>query len=95
MSIPADFRRVLESQDPEWTEGLNPRMYLLYGEHLKQELHVYTVAEFGKLVDQINAMPKGEIWKAATFNATVAEDMTSWLDEMPDDFDPLSMLDAG
>ncbi|MDG1375873.1 MAG: cell division/cell wall cluster transcriptional repressor MraZ [Yoonia sp.] len=147
MSIPADFRRVLEAQDPEWTEGLNPRMYLLYGEHLKKELHVYTVAEFGKLVDQINAMPKGspakkklshlyigqsmkmeidkdgrtvmpirqreklglkdgelyfrgvgdhfEIWKAETFNETVAEDMTAWLDEMPEDFDPLSLLGEG
>jgi MraZ protein len=36
-----------------------------------------------------------EIWKAETFNDTVAEDMTSWLDEMPDDFDPLSLLDVG
>lgn len=145
MSIPADFRRVLESQDSDWTDGLNPRMYLLYGAHLKQELHVYTVAEFGKLVDLINAMPKGsaakkklshlyigqsmkmeidkdgrtvmpirqreklglkdgelyfrgvgdhfEIWKADTFTATVAQDMTTWLDDMPDDFDPLSLLE--
>ena len=29
MSIPADFRRVLEAGDPEWTTGLSPRMYLL------------------------------------------------------------------
>ena len=144
MSIPADFRRVLESQDPDWTDGLNPRMYLLYGDHLKEELHVYTVEQFAALVDQINAMPKGspakkklshlyigqsmkmeidkdgrtvmpirqreklglkdgelyfrgvgdhfEIWKADTFAATVADDMTAWLDEMPDDFDPLSLL---
>ena len=147
MSIPADFRRVLESQDPEWTEGLNPRMYLLYGDHLKNELHVYTVEEFGTLVASINAMPKGssakkklsylyigqsmkmeidkdgrtvmpirqreklglgdgelyfrgvgdhfEIWKAETFIETVAEDMTSWLDAQGDEFDPLSLLDAG
>ena len=42
MSIPADFRRVLESQDPDWTDGLNPRMYLLYGDHLKKELHLHS-----------------------------------------------------
>ena len=147
MSIPADFRRVLESQDPDWTDGLNPRMYLLYGDHLRNELHVYTVAQFGKLVDNINNMKPGsvakkklshlyigqsmkmeidkdgrtvmpirqreklglkdgelyfrgvgdhfEIWKAETFNASVAEDMTSWLDEQGDDFDPLSLLDEG
>ena len=59
MSIPADFRRVLESGDPEWTPDRTPRMYLLYGEHLKNQLHGYTVAEFAKVVDQINALPRG------------------------------------
>ncbi|MCK0119426.1 MAG: cell division/cell wall cluster transcriptional repressor MraZ [Yoonia sp.] len=59
MSIPADFRRVLEAGDPEWTTGLSPRMYLLYGDHLKNELHGYTVEEFNKVVDQINALPRG------------------------------------
>ena len=63
MSIPADFRRVLESGDPEWTTGLFPRMYLLYGDHLKNELHGYTVNEFTALVDQINALPRGSVKK--------------------------------
>ncbi|WP_090196911.1 division/cell wall cluster transcriptional repressor MraZ [Yoonia tamlensis] len=63
MSIPADFRRVLESGDPEWTTGLCPRMYLLYGDHLKNELHGYTVDEFTTLVDQINALPRGSASK--------------------------------
>ena len=43
MSIPADFRRVLEGGDPDWTAGLFPRMYLLYGDHLVNKLHAYTV----------------------------------------------------
>ena len=59
MSIPADFRRVLEAGDPEWTTGLSPRMYLLYGDHLKDQLHGYTVEEFNAVVAQINAMPRG------------------------------------
>ena len=59
MSIPADFRRVLESGDPEWTPGLFPRMYLLYGDHLKHQLHGYTVEEFDAVVAQINALPRG------------------------------------
>jgi len=29
MSIPADFRRVLEAGDPAWNPGQSPRMYLL------------------------------------------------------------------
>ncbi|KJZ19820.1 division/cell wall cluster transcriptional repressor MraZ [Loktanella sp. S4079] len=145
MSIPADFRRVLEAGDPEWTTGLSPRMYLLYGDHLKNELHGYTVSEFTALVDQINAMPRGsankkklsrliigqsikldvdkdgrtvmpikqrqklgltdgelkfsglgdhfEIWKAETYAEEIADDLTDWLDEQGDDFDPLSLLD--
>ena len=59
MSIPADFRRVLEEGDPDWTPGLSPRMYLLYGDHLKNELHGYTVDEFNAVVAQINALPRG------------------------------------
>ncbi|WP_342076212.1 cell division/cell wall cluster transcriptional repressor MraZ [Yoonia sp. SS1-5] len=61
MSIPADFRRVLEAGDPEWTPGLSPRLYLLYGNHLKDQLHGYTVSEFNALVDSINAMPRGSV----------------------------------
>ena len=145
MSIPADFRRVLEAGDPDWTPGNNPRMYLLYGDHLKNELHGYTVDEFGALMAQINALPRGdarkkklshlfigqsikldvdkdgrtvmpirqrqklglqdgelyfrgvgdhfEIWKAETFEAEVGHDLQDWLDEQPDDFDPLSLLE--
>lgn len=59
MSIPADFRRVLEAGDPDWTTGLFPRMYLLYGDHLKNQLHGYTVSEFNAVVAQINALKRG------------------------------------
>lgn len=63
MSIPADFRRVLETGDPDWTPALSPRMYLLYGDHLKNELHGYTVDEFSAVIAQINAMPRGSAAK--------------------------------
>ena len=146
MSIPADFRRVLESGDPDWTTGLSPRMYLLYGDHLKNELHGYTVDEFNAVVEQINAMPRGsadkkklsrliigqsikldvdkdgrtvmpikqrqklgltdgeltfsglgdhfEIWKAETFSKEVADDLSGWLAEQGDGYDPLILLDG-
>ncbi|MFA8442357.1 division/cell wall cluster transcriptional repressor MraZ [Yoonia sp.] len=145
MSIPADFRRVLEAGDPEWTPGLSPRMFLLYGDHLKNQLHGYTVDEFTAVVGQINALPRGsvkkkklsrliigqsikldvdkdgrtvmpikqrqklgltdgeltfsglgdhfEIWKAETFNEEVSEDLTAWLEEQGDGYDPLILLD--
>jgi len=59
VSIPADFRRVLESGDPSWTDGLNPSLYLLYGEHLKNQLQAFTVEEFNALAARIRAMPLG------------------------------------
>ncbi len=59
MSIPADFRRVLEAGDPDWAPGLFPRMYLLYGDHLKNNLQGYTVDEFNALAAQIKALPRG------------------------------------
>ncbi|ARO14928.1 RsmH methytransferase inhibitor [Ketogulonicigenium robustum] len=59
MSIPADFRRVLEGHDPDWAPGANPGLYLLYGEHLKNCLHVYTVAAFRQIAQGIQAMPQG------------------------------------
>jgi MraZ protein len=59
MSIPADFRRVLEGGDPEWTSGLFPRMYLLYGDHLKNQLHGYSINEFNAVAAQINGLKRG------------------------------------
>lgn len=59
MSIPADFRRVLESGDPEWNPGQNARMYLLYGDHLKDQLHGYTVSEFDDVMAMIKSLPRG------------------------------------
>ena len=49
--------------NPVTPKGLFPRMYLLYGDHLKNELHGYTVNEFTALVDQINALPRGSVKK--------------------------------
>jgi len=60
MSIPADFRRVLEAGDPDWTPGLQVGLYLVYGDHLKESLHVYTVAEHRNIMAGIEEMPRGD-----------------------------------
>lgn len=59
MSIPAPFRRVLEAGDPDWAAGRTLRFQVIYGEHLKDALHAYSIEEFGRIADQINAMPRG------------------------------------
>lgn len=146
MSIPADFRRVLESGDPRCPENPLPRMVVLYGPHLKNCLHAYTIDAMAEIEADIKKLPRGsnerkqasrmilgkswetevdkdgrivlpkdrraqidlsgeavmvamgdyfEIWNAKTFNAVEGAENDAFMAEMPDDFDPLSLLDAG
>ena len=75
MSVPADFRRVLEAGDPDWTTGLQAGLYLLYGDHLKETLHAYTVEEFRQTMADINAMPKGDPNKRALSHLIIGQSM--------------------
>jgi len=59
MSVPAPFRRVLEANDPDWTDGLPVRLWLNYGAHLKQNLRIYSVAALSKIADRIDTLPEG------------------------------------
>jgi len=59
MSIPADFRRVLELGDPSWDSGKPMQCQVVYGDHLKNRVQVYTVEGHRELelVARIKAMP--------------------------------------
>ncbi len=143
MSIPADFRRVLEDGDARFPDIPAPRMVVLYGPHLKGCLHAYTIEAMAEIEADIKKLPRGserrkqaarmilgmswetevdkdgrivlpkerreqigltgectmaaageyfEIWSADTYRETVEADMESFLDDMPDDFDPLTLL---
>ena len=59
MSIPADYRRVLEAGDPAHPDNPNPRLVLLYGPHLKGCLHVYTIDAMAEIEAGINRMKRG------------------------------------
>lgn len=59
VSIPADFRRVLQAGDPECVGDQNPRMILVYGPHLKGHLECYTVEAAQRIDAQIQAMKRG------------------------------------
>ena len=60
MSIPADFRRVIEADDPDWAPGLPTHARLIYGDHLKNRLEVVTLRGFNKLMQTSAAMEPGE-----------------------------------
>jgi MraZ protein len=59
MSVPADFRRVLEEDDPSREPGALPRLMLLYGPHLKTNLEAYSVGAFDEIASEIRAMKRG------------------------------------
>ena len=59
VSIPAPFRRVLEEGDPDWTEGLNPNMVLVYGGKSRDFIEGYTMTSMEEVDDKIAALPRG------------------------------------
>jgi MraZ protein len=143
MSIPADFRRVLEDGDPRCPEHPTPRMVVLHGPHLQNCLHAYTIDAMAEIEAGIRRLPRGsverkrasrlilgkswdtevdkdgrivlpqrlrqqiglaaeatmvamgdyfEIWNSDTYNAIEGAEAADWLDGLPDDFDPLSLV---
>lgn len=145
VSIPALFRRVLEAGDPDWTDGLRPRLVIVYGDHRKKYLECYTQEAHDKVASQIEDMPRGsmerrmlerlvlgqshptevdsdgrlvlpqklrekialggeaffissgdtfQIWKPETYESEELARTEAWLEQFPDDFDPLVLLDG-
>jgi len=145
VSIPASFRRVLESGDPEWAEGLNPNLVIVYGDHRRNYLECYTIEAIDEVDGQIADLPRGsmerkmlqrlfhgqsfptnvdetgrlvlpaklrakidlnneaffiaagdtfQIWKTETYEKEELAKTEAWLDDLPDDFDPLVYLDS-
>lgn len=146
VSIPASFRRVLEANDPEWKEGLNPEIVIVYGDHRRNFLECYTMQAIEEVDDKIAQLPRGstprkmlerlfhghshhtsvdetgrlvlpaklrqkiglagealfigagdtfQIWLPDTYESEELSKTEAWLDDLPDDVDPLSFLDGG
>ncbi|MFC3615217.1 division/cell wall cluster transcriptional repressor MraZ, partial [Lutimaribacter marinistellae] len=145
VSIPASFRRVLESSDPNWQPGENPELVIVYGDHRRKYLECYTIEAIEEVDAKIDALPRGsmerkmlqrlfhgmsfptnvdetgrlvlpaklrskieldgeaffiasgdtfQIWKPETYEAEELAATEEWLDELPEDFDPLQFLDG-
>ncbi len=144
VSIPATYRRVLEASDPNWRDGDNPELVIVYGDHRKKHLDCYTIEAIEEVDAKIAAMPRGskqrkilqrlfhgqsfpttvdetgrlvlpaklrakiglegeaffiaagdtfQIWKPETYEAEELAATEDYLDELPEDFDPLEFLD--
>lgn len=59
VSVPADFRRVLEKGDPEWREGLRPRVRIVWGDPRRKFLECFTIEAIRQVEAQIAALPRG------------------------------------
>ncbi len=145
VSIPASFRRVLESSDPNWQPGDNPELVIVYGDHRRKYLECYTMEAIDEVDAKIDALPRGsvqrkmlqrmfhgqsfptnvdetgrlvlpvklrnkidlegeaffiaagdtfQIWKPETYEAEELATTEEWLDDLPDDFDPMEFLDG-
>ncbi|MEL6205490.1 MAG: division/cell wall cluster transcriptional repressor MraZ [Pseudomonadota bacterium] len=58
VSIPAQFRRVLEASDPDWTEGLNPNLVIVYGDEEQTFLDCYSIEAMREIDAKISAMQR-------------------------------------
>ncbi|MEM6758241.1 MAG: division/cell wall cluster transcriptional repressor MraZ [Pseudomonadota bacterium] len=65
VSIPASFRRVIEACDPEWTEGLAPRIIIVYGGATRDYLEGFTIAAMDEVDEKIAKFPRGSAKRKA------------------------------
>ena len=61
VSIPALFRRVIESCDPDWSDGKRPNLVIVYGDHRRKFLECYSIEAIEDIDAQIDAMPRGTV----------------------------------
>ena len=59
VSIPALFRRVLEASDPDFADGLNPNMTIVYGGEKQKFLEVYTQEAIFEVDEKISRLGRG------------------------------------
>lgn len=144
VSIPALFRRVLEAEDPNFRDGDNPELVIVYGDDRRKYLECYTINAIDEVDDKISALPRGsmqrqmlqrlfhgqsfptsvddtgrlvlpaklrqkigltdeaffiaagdtfQIWNPTTYEEEELARTEAWLNELPDDVDPLTFLD--
>lgn len=59
VSIPAKFRRVFESCDPDWDTGKRAQLVIVYGTRDWNYLQLFTMTAMEEIEDGISRMPRG------------------------------------
>ncbi|SEW09879.1 MraZ protein [Aliiroseovarius sediminilitoris] len=81
VSIPALFRRVLEAGDPDWTEGLNPNLVIVYGDKRRNFLECYTIEAIDDVDRQIADLPRGSVERRALERMFNGQSLPTTVDE--------------
>ncbi|MGI3170763.1 division/cell wall cluster transcriptional repressor MraZ [Pseudooceanicola sp. C21-150M6] len=58
LSVPVEFRRVLESQDPEWNSDKFARMVLIYSPRLENYVEGYSIETISEIREALTRKPK-------------------------------------
>lgn len=67
VSIPASFRRVLAAGDPDWQDGANPQVAVVYGDDKRNYLECFTVAGLEAIHAKIKRLPQADKRRRAMF----------------------------
>jgi MraZ protein len=59
LSIPANFRRVIEAGDPDWVEGRPATLVIVYGDERRKYLECYTMEAIEEVDNLIARIPRG------------------------------------
>lgn len=81
VSIPAPFRRVIESADPEWTEGLLPRLIIVYGGATRNYLEGFTIEAMDEVDEKISKHPRGSAKRKAMERLYSAQSIETVVDD--------------
>jgi len=81
VSIPASFRRVIESCDPDWTDGLAPRIIIVYGGATRTYLEGFTVEAMDEVDEKISKHPRGSARRKAMERLYSAQSIETVVDE--------------
>ena len=80
VSIPASFRRVIEAGDPEWTDGLPPRLIIVYGGATRDYLEGFTVQAMDEVDEKIAKHPRGSARRKAMERLYSAQSLETEVD---------------
>lgn len=81
VSIPASFRRVLESGDPSWDNGKLPEFVLVYGDERRSFLECFTLDEMARVDAKIAKLPRGSNKRRALSRLYSGQSMFVTVDE--------------